>query len=951
MDEEPIINKIYKGYVTGIRDYGAFIALEGLKGRREGLVHKSQIFLDNRRIHNINDHLKRGQRVYVKVKTYVNRRIGLSMAEVDQETGEDRIPATQYDPRYDDSDLKSYNTTNDDEFLFDEKNRRAKKRISSPERYEWLQLAKSGVIKLEDLPDYDEEHGLLTEDDEDNIDTEIELNDEKPIFLRDKLSLTGQVSPAKITQNLEGSLQRAAITQSALTKERRELREKQRNELLNSLPNDEMMFLREDPMTDPKQIQDLLNIATGYQPQELPEWKKIAFGRVAKLSLSSSKSIKEQRESLPIFQFREKLLQAVYANNVIIVVGETGSGKTTQITQYLAEAGYASKGKIGCTQPRRVAATSVARRVAEEVGCVLGEYVGYSIRFEDLTSPETKIKYMTDGMLLRECLLDPDLTQYSAIILDEAHERNIHTDVLMGLMKQTLLRRKDLKLIVTSATLDADKFSNYFYQCPIFTIPGREHPVEILYSKEPETDYLEAALLTVMQIHFKEPPGDILLFLTGQEEIDTACEILYSRMKEIGPDVPELIVLPIYSSLPSEMQAKIFEPAPPGARKCIIGTNIAETSVTIDGIYYVIDPGFVKQKVYNPKTGMDALVVCPISKAQAKQRAGRAGRTGPGVCYRLYTESAYQNEMLESPLPEIQRTNLANTVLTMKALGINDILNFDFMDKPAESQLVAAMHTLYMLNALDEEGLLTKIGRKMAEFPLEPQLAKVLLTSTELGCSEEILTIVAMLSVQNIFYRPRDKMQQADQKRAKFFQPEGDHLTLLCIYETWKKARYSQSWCYENFIQSRALQRARDVRKQLLQMMDKYKLNVVSCGRKFSQVRKAIVSGFFTNAAKINGQDGYRTLVEGTPVYMHPSSSLFQKNPTWVIYHELVQTTKEYMREVMAIEPKWLVEFAPNFYKLADPTKLTTRKRKERLEPLYDKYRDPNAWRLTKRRG
>lgn len=290
------------------------------------------------------------------------------------------------------------------------------------------------------------------------------------------------------------------------------------------------------------------------------------------------------------------------------------------------------------------------------------------------------VMMLTNCRLQREILIDPDLKRYSVIMLDEAHERTIATDVLFALLKKTMKKREDLKVIVTSATLDADKFSEYFNSCPIFTIPGRTFPVEILYSREPESDYLDAALTTVMQIHLSEPMGDILLFLTGQEEIDTSCEILYERMKALGPGVPELIILPVYSALPSEMQSRIFDPAPPGSRKVVIATNIAETSITIDHIYYVIDPGFVKQNAYDPKLGMDSLIITPISQAQANQRAGRAGRTGPGKCFRLYTEAAYQSEMLPTTIPEIQRQNLSTTILMLKAMGINDLLRFDFMD-------------------------------------------------------------------------------------------------------------------------------------------------------------------------------------------------------------------------------------------------------------------------------
>jgi ATP-dependent RNA helicase DHX8/PRP22 len=526
-------------------------------------------------------------------------------------------------------------------------------------------------------------------------------------------------------------------------------------------------------------------------------------------------------------------------HQILIVVGDTGSGKTTQMVQYLAEDGFTERGRIGCTQPRRVAAMSVAKRVAEEVGCRLGQEVGYTIRFEDCTSPETRIKYMTDGMLQRECLIDPLVSQYSVIMLDEAHERTIATDILFGLLKsefrypslawtitehisEASKKRPDLKLIITSATLDAEKFSKYFYGCPIFTIPGRTFPVEVLYTKEPETDYLDASLITVMQIHLSEPPGDILMFLTGQEEIDTSCEILYERMKALGPKVPELFILPIYSALPSEVQSRVFEPTPPGARKVVIATNVAETSLTIPGIYYVVDPGFSKQNVYDPRLGMDSLVVMPISQAQARQRSGRAGRTGPGKCYRLYTEAAFRNEMMPTSIPDIQRTNLASTILTLKAMGVNDLLNFDFMDPPPAQTMLQALETLYALSALDNEGLLTPLGRKMADFPMDPQLAKMLIASVSLGCSEEILSIVAMLSVQTVFYRPKEKQGQADSKKAKFHQPEGDHLTLLTVYNGWKASNYSNPWCYENFIQARSMRRAQDVRKQLLGIMDRY---------------------------------------------------------------------------------------------------------------------------------
>mmetsp|Transcript_24698 Transcript_24698/g.97548 ORF Transcript_24698/g.97548 Transcript_24698/m.97548 type:complete len:1215 (-) Transcript_24698:2748-6392(-) len=976
------VGKVYRGKVTNVRDFGCFVGLEGVDCRRgerppEGLLHVSQMGLTSR-VANANEVYKRGETLYVRVDSHAGKRIGLSTKNVDQETGEDKRPQKPNRPVHDSGDSRRNNRSNpeigdmqsvsgiprslQEEDSSRRSKGRARRRLPSPEQWELNQLASAGVLPLAELrkqagiaeDSEEEEAGVLNDVEEPEEELEIELNEDEPAFLQGQATSKAQpLSPVRIVKNPDGSMQRAAMTQSALSKERRELRDQQAQANIDDVPAD-LNRAWEDPVPDQGDrhiAQELRGLGTG--PAEMAEWKKKAMGTAPSFGFSQKRdqSIIQQRESLPIYKLKDSLLDAFASNQVLIVIGETGSGKTTQMTQYLVDANYHRAGRIGCTQPRRVAAMSVAKRVAEEFGCRLGEQVGYAIRFEDCTSNETIIKYMTDGMLLREALLDPDLKQYSVIMLDEAHERTISTDVLFGLLKDCLAKRGDLKLIVTSATLDAEKFSSYFFNCPIFTIPGRTFPVEILYSKEPEADYLDAALVTVMQIHLTEPPGDVLLFLTGQEEIDTSAEILYERMKSLGPNVPELIILPVYSALPSEMQTRIFEPAPAGQRKVVIATNIAEASLTIDGIFYVVDPGFAKQKVYNPKLGMDSLVVAPVSQASARQRAGRAGRTGPGKCFRLYTEQAYRNEMLPTSVPELQRSNLANTVLTLKAMGINDLLHFDFMDAPPAQHMVSAMESLYSLGALDEEGLLTRLGRKMAEFPLEPMLSKMLLASVDLKCSDEVLTIVAMISVQNVFYRPKEKQAQADQKKAKFHQPEGDHLTLLAVYDAWKANRFSNPWCYENFVQSRSLKRAQDIRKQLITIMDRYRLDITSAGRNYMKIRKAIVSGFFVHAAKKDPQEGYRTLVEGQPVYIHPSSSLFHIQPEWVIYHEVVHTTKEYMREVLAVESKWLVELAPRFFRSSDPNRLSRRKRQEKIEPLFDKYaQNQKEWRLSKRR-
>lgn len=645
----------------------------------------------------------------------------------------------------------------------------------------------------------------------------------------------------------------------------------------------------------------------------------------------ASQALQQETKNLPIYSFRHELLEAVRDHQIIIIVGETGSGKTTQIPQYLHQAGYTKDGRmIACTQPRRVAAMSVAARVSQEMGVKLGHEVGYSIRFEDCTSNNTVIKYMTDGMLLREFLVQPRLETYSVVMVDEAHERTLSTDLLFGLLKDLALARPDLKLLISSATLDADKFSTYFDFAPKFIIPGRPYPVDIYFSQAPQPNYLDAAVVTTLQIHATQPSGDILVFLTGQEEIETVEEILKHRMRPFEAKIGELIICPIYANLPTELQAKIFEPTPKGARKVVLATNIAETSLTIDGIKYVIDPGFCKMKTYNPKTGMESLLITPISKAAANQRAGRSGRTSLGKCYRLYTAYAFENELEDNTPPEIQRACLANVLLTMYSLGIDceKLMQFEFMDPPPADSIIKAMELLYNLGASNKHGKLTKVGRRMAEFPLDPMSSKMIVASEKYKCSDDIITIAAMLSTGNsLFYRPKDKKVHADNARMNFHTGDvGDHIANLKIYNSWKEASYSSQWCYENYIQIRSMKRARDIRDQLAGLLEKVEIELTSSSNDLDAIKKSIVSGFFPHSARLQKSGSYRLIKGQQAVHVHPSSGLVEILPKLVLYHELALTTKEYMRQVTEIKSDWLLEIAPHFYNPIDLEDLSSKK-------------------------
>ncbi|CAI9101236.1 OLC1v1038510C2 [Oldenlandia corymbosa var. corymbosa] len=681
---------------------------------------------------------------------------------------------------------------------------------------------------------------------------------------------------------------------------------------------------------DRKQSSDEYQFVFEEDPIKFIKATEVEQGLLSSISEvnTTSERLADDRKSLPIYQYKEKLLEVVKDNQVLIIVGETGSGKTTQIPQYLLEARYTRRGKIACTQPRRVAAMSIAARVARQMGVKLGHEVGYSIRFEDRTSDRTVLKYMTDGMLLRELQSEPDLASYSVVMVDEAHERSVSTDILFGLVKDIAMARPDLKLLISSATSDTEKFSEYFDSANIFTIPGRRYHVDIHYTETQVADYLAAAVDTALQIHVKLQPGDgdILVFLPGQDDIENAEEMLRLKTRGLGTKIPELIICPIYANLPTELQAKIFIPTPQGARKVVLATNIAETSLTINGIKYIIDPGYCKTKTYQPRTGMETLKVTPVSKASATQRAGRSGRTGPGECYRLYTRDIY-NSMDENVEPEIKRTNLANVVLTLKSLGIEDIKNFDFMDPPPGETLTKALELLIALGALDEPGKLTKVGRRMAEFPLDPMLSKMIVASDEYKCSSELISIAAILSLGNsVFYRPKDKRKDAATARERFYMGNvGDHIALLNVYNSWKETDFSTQWCYENYIQVRSMKQARKVREQLEGLLKMAEIEVTSNANDLD-IRMAIVSGCFRHTARLQKGGSYQTVESCRTVYIHPSSVLAQAPPRWVVYHELVETSREYMRQVTELKPEWLEKVAPHYYKLEDTEDCSSKK-------------------------
>lgn len=813
---------------------------------------------------------------------------------------------------------------------------RAVQKQKDIDAWETNRMLTSGVAQRRDFgnPNLD--------DDENGVRVHVLVHSLRPPFLDGKTIFTKQLEPVPAVKDNQSDMAVFSRKGSIVVRERRQQKERQRHaqdatRMAGTALGNLMGVKEEDG--------DSALPAPGEDEKQQPNSNKFASHlKQAKgaSDFSQRKSLTEQREFLPAFFARENLLQVIRDFQVVIVVGETGSGKTTQLAQYLYEEGFGKRGMIGCTQPRRVAAMSVAKRVSEEMEVGLGSTVGYAIRFEDCTSKDTVIKYMTEGVLLREFLNEPDLDRYSAIIMDEAHERALNTDILMGLLKSILHRRRDMKLIVTSATMNAKRFCEFFGGAPEFTIPGRTFPVDIMYRMSPCEDYVAAAVQQVLAIHVSMGAGDILVFMTGMEDIEATCDLVEERLASLN-EPPPLLVLPLYSQMPADLQAKIFDKAPPGVRKCVVATNIAETSLTVDGIMYVVDAGFSKLKVYNPKLGMDTLQITPISQANAGQRAGRAGRTGPGKAFRLYTEKAFKEELYMQTIPEIQRTNLTNTVLLLKSLGVKNLLEFEFMDPPPQDTISTSLFDLWALGALDNLGDLTSLGRKMTLFPIDPSLSKLLITAEEYGCSEEMVTIVSMLSVPNIFSRPKERQEESDAAREKFFVQESDHLTMLHVYSQWKVNGFSEVWCRRHFINAGSLRRAREIRTQLLDIMRAQKMDIVSSGTDWDVVRKCICSGYFHQAAKVKGIGEYTNLRTYVPVQLHPTSALFGLGylPDYVVYHELNLTSKAFMSTVTAIDPHWLVELGGVFYSIKE--KGWSAQEKRFIESEFSRKKDIEA--------
>ena len=624
------------------------------------------------------------------------------------------------------------------------------------------------------------------------------------------------------------------------------------------------------------------------------------------------------RNPLPVLAFREHILSAIAEHQTIVLVAETGSGKSTQIPQYLHQAGYSSNGKkVVCSQPYRSAVTSIVARVADEMSSPVGQAVGYSVPFVDRTSNQTVIKYVTDTILLTEMLTHPNLDEYSALIIDDAHERTLSTDILLALVKGIASRRPELRVFISSTTFkDLDKFSEYFDNAPVFYVPGTRYPVEVYYSAQSVENYVNAAVATALQTLVAHSKGDILVFLPSKDEIEDAREHLQGAALMLGNNIPELVTYILCDAPPNEIDPQIFERTPSGYRKVVFAIDVATIAMTIPNVAFVIDSGFVQQKVIDPLTGVSSAAIVPCSRLSANMRAVRSACAEPGKTFCLYTKEGYGSAMKEDSVPEIQRADLTMTVLILKSLGVNDLSRFDLLDRPSNGTLMQASDLLYTLEALDGQGELTRFGKQMAEFPLDPMSSRAILKSAEYMCTDEVLTIISMSHEPSpLFHRSK---YLRDQAQDNFGRPGGDIFMLLNIWEQWVASKYSEKFCKDSFLRYETLCRVQDVRDHLASRCEQIGITIESnpCPDDTTPIRKAITAGYFAHAAQLqeNGET-YRTLKGKHEVFIHPSSSLAEGHPKakTVLYFDLVSSWKTYMRQVMEIERRWLSEVAPHY--------------------------------------
>jgi ATP-dependent helicase HrpA len=613
-------------------------------------------------------------------------------------------------------------------------------------------------------------------------------------------------------------------------------------------------------------------------------------------------------DNLPVVSHRDDIIRLLATEQVIIIAGDTGSGKTTQLPKFCLEAFPDSTALIGCTQPRRVAASSVSSRVSEELGAH-GNIVGYKIRFHDETTAETRIKFMTDGVLLAELIHDPILKRYGVIILDEAHERSLNIDFLIGLLKNILPQRPDLKLIVTSATIDTSAFSEYFSDAPVVRIEGRTYPVEVRYIPVPDDQfdekdgYIDHCIQAIIDLYMSEPPGDILAFLPTEQDIRTCCDLLAGQLDDV-------VILPMFGRLQAADQKRIFKQFK--ETKIVVATNVAETSITVPGIRYVVDSGLARISFYNVRSRTTSLPVTKISRASCDQRKGRCGRIGPGVCVRLYSEDDYLNRD-EYTLPEIQRSNLAEVILQMISLNLGDPLTFPFIDSPHPNAVRDGYRLLTELGALDSHGNLTRYGRIMANLPIDPCIARIIIEAGKNGSLREIRIIAAAIAIQDPRVRPADMEKQADEVHKQFAHPQSDFLALLNIWTRFHEVQDQvKSWsrlkkfCRGHFLSFQRMREWLDLHEQLGRILERHPELTESTGEStYQAIHMSLTTGFLRNIATKKKDKIYQGAA-GRELMIFPGSHQFLKGGQWIIAASFLETSRLYALTVAAIEPEWL---------------------------------------------